>query len=98
MIRGKFRLHTNVALAASLTMFVSSHASATIVRFQTTSGDVDVRLYNPATPNTVANFMNYVTSNRYDGSFIHRVPQASGGGTANFVVQGGGFLLNNSIF
>jgi cyclophilin family peptidyl-prolyl cis-trans isomerase len=39
-----------------------------------------------------------VTTNRYDGTFIHRVPQLPGGGTSHFVVQGGGFKLNNSIF
>ncbi len=72
--------------------------AATVVRFQTSSGNIDVRLYNSATPSSVANFLNYVTSNRYNGTFIHRVPQLSTGGTANFVVQGGGFLLNNSIF
>jgi peptidyl-prolyl cis-trans isomerase A (cyclophilin A) len=73
-------------------------AEATIVRFQTSSGNVDVRLYNGATPLSVTNFLNYVNSNRYNGTFIHRVPQLPGGGTSDFVVQGGGFLLNNSIF
>lgn len=77
---------------------IASVASATIVRFQTSVGDVDVRLYNSATPLSVNNFLNYATSSRYVGTFIHRVPQAATGGTLNFVVQGGGFLLNNSIF
>jgi cyclophilin family peptidyl-prolyl cis-trans isomerase len=74
---------------------------ATIVRFNTSAGDIDVRLYDPVTPISVANFLSYVTTNRYHGTFIHRVPQrpaSQGGGTANFVVQGGGFRLNNSIF
>jgi peptidyl-prolyl cis-trans isomerase A (cyclophilin A) len=79
-------------------------AEATIVRFQTSMGNVDVRLYNTATPNSVANFLNYVNANKYTNTFIHRVPQtgkdANGNnlGTSHFVVQGGGFLLNNSIF
>jgi cyclophilin family peptidyl-prolyl cis-trans isomerase len=73
-------------------------AVATIAQFQTSSGNINVRLYNGATPLSVANFLNYVNSNRYNGTFIHRVPQSPTGGTANFVVQGGGFLLNNSIF
>lgn len=73
-------------------------ARATIVRFQTSSGTFDVRLYDKAAPNSVANFLNYVTNGRYTNTFIHRVPQLPTGGTANFVVQGGGFLLNNSIF
>jgi cyclophilin family peptidyl-prolyl cis-trans isomerase len=61
-------------------------ARATIVRFATTLGNVDVRLYDTATPLHVANFLNYATSNRYNGSFFHRAPQ-------NFVVQGGGFTF-----
>ena len=50
------------------------------------------------TPNSVNNFLAYTNSNRYNGTFIHRVPQSPSGGTSHFVVQGGGFLLNNSIF
>ena len=78
-------------------------ARCTVVRFSTSSGNVDVRLYNTITPNSVANFLNYVTGNKYSGSFIHRVPQFkdqnnNNTGTQHFVVQGGGFLLNNSIF
>jgi peptidyl-prolyl cis-trans isomerase A (cyclophilin A) len=89
-----------VAALGSAT-FAAAAAQASIVRFQTSVGNIDVRLYNSATPISVNNFLNYVTSNRYSGTFIHRVPQrpaSQGGGTSNFVVQGGGFLLNNSIF
>lgn len=89
---------TAALFVIALPTITPHQAAATIVRFQTSSGNVDVRLYNAATPISVTNFLNYVTSNRYNGTFIHRVPQASGGGTSNFVVQGGGFLLNNSIF
>lgn len=87
-------------LAASLVISLSLGrvGKATIVRFETSVGNVDVRLYNSITPLSVTNFMNYVTSDRYDGTFIHRVPQQATGGTSNFVVQGGGFKLNNSIF
>jgi len=69
-----------------------------VVRFQTTSGNIDVRLFDALTPLSIANFQNYATSNRYDSTFIHRVPQLPTGGTSDFVVQGGGFKLNNSIF
>jgi peptidyl-prolyl cis-trans isomerase A (cyclophilin A) len=94
---------TCVALATMIGLGVVSPVRATVVRFQTSSGNVDVRLYNALTPNSITNFMNYVTSNRYDGTFIHRVPQNpqppnGPGGTSNFVVQGGGFKLNKSIF
>ncbi len=73
-------------------------AEATVIRFQTTSGNIDVRLFDAATPLSVQNFLNYANSNRYDDTFIHRVPQQPTGGTSNFVIQGGGFKLNNSIF
>jgi cyclophilin family peptidyl-prolyl cis-trans isomerase len=90
-------------LASMIGLSFASLCHGTIVRFTTSVGNVDVRLYNTLTPNSVANFMNYVTANKYDGSFIHRVPQFKGAnnsnlGTQHFVVQGGGFLLNNSIW
>ncbi|MEM7625574.1 MAG: peptidylprolyl isomerase [Planctomycetota bacterium] len=75
-----------------------SAGASTIVRFDTSLGDIDVRLYDTATPDSVANFLNYVTTDRYDGTFFHRVPQSAPGVSADFVVQGGGFLLNDSIF
>jgi peptidyl-prolyl cis-trans isomerase A (cyclophilin A) len=101
--RSAMRTAAYVALATIIGLGTFAPARATVVRFQTSSGNVDVRLYNAAAPNSVNNFMNYATSNRYDDTFIHRVPQNPSppngpGGTSNFVVQGGGFKLNNSIF
>lgn len=89
------KLSAHVALLGSC--FYACCVDATIVRFQTSLGNIDVRLYDAATPLSVTNFLNYATSNRYNGTFIHRVPQ-QGGTSSDFVVQGGGFLLNNSIF
>ena len=86
------------ALATCVCLLAMSHANATIVRFSTSAGDVDVRLFNGFTPNSVANFLGYVTTDRYEGTFIHRVPQSRSGGSSHFVVQGGGFKLNNDIF
>jgi len=63
----------------------------TIVRFATNLGHIDVRLFDTATPVSVANFLNYVNSNRYEDTFVHRSDE-------DFVIQGGGFKLNNSIF
>jgi len=85
-------------LTLALLLAVDSTRASTVVRFDTSVGDIDVRLFDAATPNSVLNFLNYVTSNRYQDTFIHRVPQSPEGGTSNFVVQGGGFRLNNSIF
>lgn len=55
-----------------------------IVRFETVLGDIDVRLFETATPASVANFQNYVADGDFDDSFFHRAPP-------NFVIQGGGF-------
>jgi peptidyl-prolyl cis-trans isomerase A (cyclophilin A) len=85
-----------LALVIALGFGIGS-ADARIARFHTSLGQIDVRLYDSRTPISVANFLNYVTANRYDDTFIHRVP-GSGGVSSNFVVQGGGFKLNNSIW
>lgn len=69
----------------------NSIAHATVVRFDTTLGVINVRLYDTATPISVANFANYVSSGRWDGTIIHRsVP--------GFVIQGGGFSLTPDVF
>lgn len=66
-----------------------SVASATIVRFETVLGNIDVRLYDTKTPLTTQNFMNYVDDGDWDDTFFHRsVP--------GFVVQGGGFKFTDA--
>jgi cyclophilin family peptidyl-prolyl cis-trans isomerase len=66
-------------------------AQATIVRFSTVLGNVDVRLYDAETPLSVDNFLNYVTTQRFNDTIIHRsVP--------GFVIQGGGFRITSDIF
>ena len=60
-----------------------------VVRFSGNLGEFDLELFGDRAPHTVRNFLNYVESGRYDGTFIHRsVP--------GFVVQGGGFGLNGT--
>ena len=60
------------------------HATAnTQLRMQTDLGGVDIELFDSQAPLTVQNFLNYVNSGAYDGTFIH--PSVPG-----FVVQGGG--------
>ena len=44
-----------------------------MTHFQTTLGNIDVRLYDTATPLHTANILNYINSNRYDGTFIRQV-------------------------
>jgi cyclophilin family peptidyl-prolyl cis-trans isomerase len=64
------------------------HAPAnTQLRMQTDLGGVDIELFDSQAPLTVQNFLHYVNSGAYDGTFIHRsVP--------GFVVQGGGYIFN----
>lgn len=63
--------------------------SESIVRLHTSLGEVDLLLYQTATPQTVANFLGYVTSGRFDGALFHR-------SESGFVFQGGGYKLNGS--
>ena len=78
---------TALALLATLSPHI---AEATVVEFQTSLGNFEVNLYDNATPETVANFLNYVNNGRYTSSVIHRsVP--------GFIVQGGGFTFDISV-
>ena len=80
-----------LCLVTMLLLAVASVSSAdTIVNFQTPLGDFDVQLYDTATPITVANFLNYVNSGKFDNSFFNR--SATG-----FVLQGGGFTFDGSL-
>jgi cyclophilin family peptidyl-prolyl cis-trans isomerase len=57
-------------------------------RLSTTLGNIDVTLRSDLAPRTVANFLGYAASGAYDASLIHRsVP--------GFVIQGGGYTLND---
>lgn len=54
----------------------------TIVRVDTSIGSFSLQLYDDVAPVTVRNFVNYVITGRYDGTFIHRTEPG-------FVIQGG---------
>ena len=57
--------------------------SATLVRLNTTLGNIDVRLTDDVTPITVANFLDYVNSGKYTNTIIHR--------NSGNVIQSGGY-------
>lgn len=61
--------------------------AATTVSMRTVLGEILIQLYDQTAPKTVENFLSYVDSGAYDGSFIHR-------SMPGFVVQGGGFGWN----
>ena len=54
-------------------------------------GEICMKLYPDDAPKTVANFLNYVNSGRYDGTVIHR-------SVTNFVIQGGGYKYVDGKF
>ena len=92
--RGMFFSSIRVARLASYALFVvllylGGPTRATVVRFETSLGNFDIRLFDSATPLTAQNLLAYINANRYDGTFIHRsVP--------GFVIQGGGYFYNTT--
>ncbi len=73
-------------LLIATTVF-SSAANASIVRIETILGDIEINLYDNATPATVANFLAYVQTGAYTESIFHR-------SSSNFIIQGGGFVTD----
>jgi cyclophilin family peptidyl-prolyl cis-trans isomerase len=63
-------------------------------------GNFDVRLFDTAMPRTVTNFLHYVTTNKYNGSVVHRnsdTADTPGGPLRDFVIQGGGYYLHDPV-
>jgi cyclophilin family peptidyl-prolyl cis-trans isomerase len=75
--------------ASPTTINLSSYFSdptvtGTAVLMETPEGNIPLALSNSATPNTVANFLQYINSGEYSDAIVHRsVP--------GFVIQGGGY-------
>jgi cyclophilin family peptidyl-prolyl cis-trans isomerase len=61
-----------------------------VVLIETSMGDVKVELYPEKTPETVANFLQYVKDKHYDGTTFHRV-------ISTFMIQGGGFEVGKPV-
>jgi cyclophilin family peptidyl-prolyl cis-trans isomerase len=64
--------------------FDNEDISGSVVEINTSEGAAQIELFDDATPVTVQNFLNYVTSGRYNNTLIHRA-------MSNFVVQAGGY-------
>ena len=63
---------------------IFNEESGPTVRLATTQGNIDILLLEKQAPLSVANFMTYVNSNKYDNTIVHRAP-------LDFVVQMGGY-------
>jgi len=67
---------------------LSAADQGTVVRMETSIGNIEVELFDTVAPLTVDNFMNYVNDGDFTNSFIHRsIP--------DFIIQGGGFTFEN---
>lgn len=59
-----------------------------LVRLESNLGTFEMELLETSAPVTSANFLSYVNSGRYDGTFVHR-------SMPGFVLQSGGFALRD---
>ena len=67
-----------------------------MVRMTTNVGKIDVELFQDVAPNTVANFLQYVTVDSYTDTIFHKVKGNASG--TNVIVLGGQFaILNGTI-
>ncbi len=76
-----------LVLAVVLTLSAvtaSQAAERSLVKMETSKGDIVVELFPDKAPRTVANFLQYVREGAYDGTIFHRVIKG-------FMIQGGGF-------
>ncbi|MEQ8209789.1 MAG: peptidylprolyl isomerase [Lacipirellulaceae bacterium] len=73
-----------------LATFAACQARATVVRFDSVLGAIDVRLFDAATPISTQNIINYINDGDYEDNFVHRsVP--------GFIIQAGGFNFPEGV-
>jgi cyclophilin family peptidyl-prolyl cis-trans isomerase len=80
-----------VDLRDHLTM---SGVTGQLVRFDTVLGRVNVELLSADAPQSVTNFLSYVSGNSYSSTIIHRSLPLNGAG--NRIVQGGGYVSSGT--
>jgi len=64
--------------------------SGQVVQFDTVLGKFNVELLANDAPQSVTNFLSYVSAGSYSNTIFHRAA-ALGGGVANRIIQGGGY-------
>src|SRR4051794_14705142 len=85
-------MRTRIGVALAICFCLTRLAAAQVVRFETTEGNFDMVLNptnNPLLQGYVNNFLQYVNSDRYLGSWINRADKSNG---QDFVLQMGGFF------
>jgi cyclophilin family peptidyl-prolyl cis-trans isomerase len=75
-----------------LSQYLGDPTQNTQVRITTSLGPIDLQLFDDTKPISVANFLNYLRTGRYNDTFIHRKTDASSEGIG--VIQGGGYRNN----
>lgn len=80
-------LKKSLSAIALIAFSLPSFAANTLIEMKTSSGNIEIELFNDKAPITVKNFEEYVKSNFYTGTIFHRV-------IPGFMIQGGGFDLN----
>ncbi len=89
------RVVGGIGLAAVAWMLTAGEVTAhTVVRFTTNLGVFDVDLFDDTMPVTVANFLEYVTSDRYTSTIFHRSTTYNPFGIQ--IIQGGGFFIEGT--
>lgn len=91
MTRAKLqKLSTLVAiLSISALLAIPVMAVADTVLIETPQGNIEIELLRDDAPKTVENFLQYIESGKYIGSFMHR-------SEPGFIIQGGGFTFAGS--
>jgi len=82
-----YRLLTRISggfFSLAVSMLVAMPAFASSITLATPLGEIVIDLFEEETPETVANFLNYVRDGDFENSFIHR-------SVTGFIIQGGGF-------
>jgi len=73
-----------LCLGLGLTGIASAAEERSLVKLETSAGEIIIELFPDKAPKTVLNFLEYVNTGAYDGTIFHRVMDG-------FMIQGGGF-------
>ena len=70
-----------------LDLNLKNKENSIMIKIKTTSGDIEIKLYEEEAPISSENFKSYVKDGFFEGTIFHRV-------IPNFMVQGGGMTEN----